>query len=161
MLLVSLSTNGVPALASTLESHLGYWLRFVSNHVSHAFSLRLESRDVTVAEWVVLRDLYDHAEVVPSELAVRLGMTRGAISKLADRLTGKALVTRTASGNDRRFQALALTPQGRQLVPLLSALADQNDAAFFGHLSPDERANVEDVMKGIVRRHGLRNVPVA
>ena len=36
--------------ASDLTSHLGYWLRHVSNHVSHAFARKLESRDVTVAE---------------------------------------------------------------------------------------------------------------
>jgi DNA-binding MarR family transcriptional regulator len=76
---------------SSLDAHLGYWLRFVSNQVSHAFSLRLARRDVTVAEWVVLRELYDAIEVVPSTLAERLGMTRGAISKLADRLAGKGL----------------------------------------------------------------------
>jgi DNA-binding MarR family transcriptional regulator len=147
-------------LVSTLESHLGYWLRFVSNHVSHAFSLRLEARDVTVAEWVVLRDLYDHREVIPSELADRLGMTRGAISKLADRLAAKSLVTRTVSQDDRRFQALALTSMGRELVPRLSALADENDAAFFGHLTSEQRAALQDVMHEIVRRNGLRSIPV-
>lgn len=148
-------------MVSTLESHLGYWLRFVSNHVSHAFSLRLEARDVTVAEWVVLRDLYDHDNVAPSELAARLGMTRGAISKLADRLCEKALVTRAISAEDRRYQALALTAVGRDLVPQLSALADENDAAFFGHLTAAEREVVENAMKEIVRRNGLRTVPVA
>ena len=44
---------------SPLESHLGYWLRYVSNHVSHAFALKVAARGVTVAEWVVLRELYD------------------------------------------------------------------------------------------------------
>ena len=48
-------------MTSDLETHLGYWLRFVSNHVSHAFSLKLQARDVTVAEWVVLRELFDPA----------------------------------------------------------------------------------------------------
>ena len=48
-----------PTELSSLESHLGYWLRYVSNHVSHAFSLKLAARGVTVAEWVVLRELYE------------------------------------------------------------------------------------------------------
>ncbi len=38
-----------------LTSHLGYWLRYVSNHASHAFARKLDGRDVTVAEWVVMR----------------------------------------------------------------------------------------------------------
>lgn len=148
-----------PEPVSPLTAHLGYWLRFVSNQVSHAFSLRLAARGVTVAEWVVLRTLFDQDETVPSALAEALGMTRGAVSKLADRLAGKGLLTQTVNADDRRYQALALTGQGRALVPDLAALADANDAAFFGHLAPEDRARIEDAMKDIVRRHGLQSVP--
>jgi DNA-binding MarR family transcriptional regulator len=145
---------------SPLDAHLGYWLRFVSNQVSHAFSLKLAARDVTVAEWVVLRELFERDEMVPSTLAEKLGMSRGAVSKLADRLAAKALLTQTVNPGDRRFQALALTGQGRALVPDLAALADANDAEFFGHLDAAERARIEGAMREIVRRHGLRTVPV-
>ncbi len=145
---------------SPLDAHLGYWLRFVSNHVSHAFAAKVAGRGVTVAEWVVLRDLHDGDGVAPSLLADRLGMTRGAISKLADRLAAKGLLTQTADPNDRRCRTLALTPEGRALVPDLSALADRNDADFFGHLEPAERARIEDMLKSIVRRMGLRSIPI-
>src|SRR5271166_3053386 len=149
-------------MVNTLEAHLGYWLRFVSNHVSHALSLKLATREVTVAEWVVLRELYDRDAMAPSELATRLGMTRGAISKLADRLVAKSLLTRTSNdAGDRRFQALALTPAGRALTPELAVLADQNDAEFFDHLEPEQRAVIEDAMKEIVQRRGLRTIPIA
>lgn len=148
-----------PKSISTLETHLGYWLRYVSNQVSHAFSRRVQERGVTVAEWVVMRELYDK-EVMPSALAERLGMTRGAISKLADRLTAKKMITRKTSKEDRRFQTLALTAEGRALVPALAALADENDDAFFGHLDSATRTTVEAAMKEIVQRQGLRTVPV-
>ncbi len=87
-------------------------------------------------------------------------MTRGAISKLADRLVEKALLTRAAGKDDRRDQELALTPAGRALVPQLAALADQNDAEFFGHQSPQERATIERLMKTIVRKSSLRAIPI-
>lgn len=148
------------ASVSPLEAHLGYWLRFVSNQVSHAFGLKLAALDVTVAEWVVLRQLYAHDGAVPSVLAERIGMTRGAISKLADRLVAKGLIARAVSDEDRRYQALALTASGRGLVPRLAALADQNDAEFFGHLHADERQRIEAAMREVVRRHGLKAVPV-
>jgi DNA-binding MarR family transcriptional regulator len=142
------------------EAHLAYWLRFVSNHVSQAFGHKLQARDVTVAEWVLLRSLYDQPSIAPSELAERLGLTRGAISKLTGRLEEKAFVVRTSSTSDRRYQVLALTPGGRALVPELAALADDHDAEFFGHLSPEHRTIVADAMKGIVQRHSLKGVPV-
>ena len=55
-----------------MQDHLGYWLRYVSNQVSHSFSLKLAARDVTVAEWVVLRELYDTDAMAPSALAARV-----------------------------------------------------------------------------------------
>jgi DNA-binding MarR family transcriptional regulator len=153
-------TMSKPVKVQPLEAHLGYWLRFVSNHVSHAFGLRLAARDVTAAEWVVMRELFEHESVVPSALAARIGLTRGAISKLTDRLVAKALVTRTADGEDRRYQTLALTAKGRTLTPALSDLADQNDEEFFGHLDRVQRDRLEGAMKEIVRRHGLRSIPI-
>lgn len=144
---------------SSLESHLGYWLRYVSNHVSHAFALKLEGVGVTVAEWVVLRELYD-SESAPSALAEQLGMTRGAISKLADRLIAKDLIVRRANASDRRFQSLALTDQGRTITPKLAALADKNDAEFFADLDIETRERIMGAMKDIVRRKGLRTAPV-
>ena len=145
---------------SPLSAHLGYWLRFVSNQVSHSFSRKLAARGVTVAEWVVLRVLLDEQAMTPSALADRMGMTRGAISKLADRLASKELISRTAARNDGRSHWLALTPKGRRLAPILAALADANDAAFFGHLSEDERSIIESAMREIVCRHGLRAQPI-
>jgi DNA-binding MarR family transcriptional regulator len=149
-----------PTRVSGLEDHLGYWLRYVSNQVSHGFSLKIAARDVTVAEWVMLRELYERDTMVPSALADRLGMTRGAISKLTDRLAAKTLVTRVPGRQDRRYQDLALTAAGRALVPQLSALADRNDAEFFGHLTAAERTAVERAMKDIVRKLGLREMPI-
>jgi DNA-binding MarR family transcriptional regulator len=146
---------------SGLEDHLGYWLRYVSNQASHAFSLKVAAREVTVAEWVTLRELYQQPAMAPSALADRLGMTRGAISKLADRLLAKALVTRVQGKTDRRYQELALTDAGRALVPELSALADRNDLEFFGHLTPADRATLKRIMQDIVRKRGLRIIPIA
>lgn len=146
--------------ASPLDAHLGFWLRFVSNHVSHAFRRKVETHGVTVAEWVVLRQLLDLGEVPPSRLAEALGMTRGAISKLIERLVAKQLVDRRELAGDRRFQAVALTPAGRDLVPALAALADRNDQEFFGHLDHAQQMALRDVLADIVRRHGLKGLPL-
>ena len=145
---------------SHLTSHLGYWLRYVSNHVSHTFARKLEAENVTVAEWAVLRELYGEETIAPSRLAARLGLTRGAISKLADRLIAKGFINREANTDDGRAHRLALTSTGKSLVPKLSVLADQNDAEFFGDLTTDERISIERILKSIVDRHGLKTIPI-
>jgi DNA-binding MarR family transcriptional regulator len=143
-----------------LTDHLGYWLRLVSNSVSTTFARRLEAEDVTVAEWVVLRVLFDVDELVPSKLAARMSMTRGAISKLSDRLMAKQLIGRSDSLDDGRAHTLRLTDKGRRLVPRLAKLADTNDQSFFGALSSEERAVLRRTLEKIVRRHGLNDTPV-
>ena len=144
---------------AALDDHVGFWLRIVSNGVSHAFATRLAALDVTVAEWVVLRTLYDRPAVTPGHVASQLGMTRGAISKLVDRLENKRLLLRAHSETDRRSQTLTLSMTGQALVPQLAALADQNDAEFFDHLQSDDRAALVRIMKVIVARRGLKIVP--
>lgn len=145
---------------SDLTSHVGFWLRYVSNHVSLAFARKVEAHGVTVAEWVFMRHLLEVEALAPSRLAERMGMTRGAISKLSERLLAKGLVKRTEDRNDGRAHTLSLTPAGRALVPKLAALADANDAEFFDHLTPKERAGLLRVLKGVVEKRGLRQVPV-
>lgn len=146
---------------SDLTAHLGYWLRYVSNHVSQAFARKVEAHGVTVAEWVLMRQLLDEQAVAPSRLAERMGMTRGAVSKLADRLIAKAMLARLADPQDGRAQTLSLTPAGRALVPRLAALADANDAEFFDHLASKDRAALLRILREVVEKRGLKSLPLA
>ena len=146
--------------ASPLAAHLGYWLRAVSNQVSHSFARKLEAEAVTVAEWAVLRQLYDAEPLAPSRLAEAMGLSRGAISKLAERLRAKGLLRREADATDGRAQILALAPAGAALVPRLAALADANDAEFFADLPAADRLALQRILRAIVDRHALRAVPV-
>jgi hypothetical protein len=57
--------------ASDLTAHLGYWLRYVSNHVSQPFARKVEARGVTVAEWVLMRQMLEEKPIAPSVLADR------------------------------------------------------------------------------------------
>jgi DNA-binding MarR family transcriptional regulator len=156
---------------SDLKSHTGFWLRFVSNHVSHAFARKLQASGVTVAEWVVLREMFALAgrtqgkalgatpNLPPSLLAETTGLTRGAISKLVDRLLHKKLLTREERSDDRRFQSIALTEAGRKLVPKLAALADENDAEFFSALTQRERQVLMETLKKLVEANRLTKIP--
>ena len=145
---------------SDLTSHLGFWLRQVSNHVSQAFARKVEAHGVTAAEWVLMRQLLEVEALAPSRLAERMGMTRGAVTKLADRLIAKSLLVRAADTQDGRAQTLALTSSGRAIVPRLAALADANDAEFFDHLASEDRAALFRILKEIVEKRGLTSVPV-
>ena len=118
----------MPPAVPELTTHIGYWLRHVSNHVSYAFARKLAAKEVTVAEWALMRVLYGKEPMSPSGLADQMGLTRGAVSKLADRLIAKGLIVRKASLDDGRAQTLDLSAKGAAFVPGLAALADRNEA---------------------------------
>ncbi len=142
-----------------LTSHLGYWLRLVSNHVSQAFARKLQLVDITVAEWAVMRVLFG-TEDNPSQLAEHMGMTKGAITKLADRLIAKSLVIKTANPEDGRSHTLRLSSRGEKLVPRLAAMAGQNEAECFSHLSEMDRVTLERILKQSVKHYGLTSIPI-
>ena len=145
---------------SALEDHLGYWLRYVSNHVSGAFAQALQERQVSVAEWVALRHIYSRETITPGDLADLIGITRGAISKVLTKLESKAWITRRIDEADSRVQWITLTPAGQQILPQLAQLADDNDAYFFGSLSQVERETLGNLLKKLTQIHQWHSVPV-
>jgi DNA-binding MarR family transcriptional regulator len=156
----SISRRAPPGrTVSALDSHVGFWLRFVSNHVSAAFRDLVEAEGVSVSEWVALRHLYDAPDAPPAGLMAALGMTKSAVSKIIARLADKGLVDTAAHATDLRAHRIRLTRAGRELVPRLARLADRNDAAFFDVLPPSSRDELIRLMRELARIHQLRLVP--
>ncbi len=105
-IIVSMETT-LRRRAPDLERHLGYWLRRVSNHVSGAFAKALQARHTSVAEWVVLCRVQERPGITPGELAEALALTRGAVSKIIDKLEAKNWIARSAKPEDSRVQLLS------------------------------------------------------
>lgn len=147
--------------ASALKSHIGYRMRVVSNAVSHSFARKLAASEVTVAEWVILREMHsDDEKTSPSRVAELTGLTRGAVSKLMERLLKKGLVTRTESAGDRRYQEIKLTANAVKLIPKLASIADENDAFFFAVLSESERKSLMNTLVKLADLHKLHTNPI-
>jgi DNA-binding MarR family transcriptional regulator len=143
-----------------LEVHLGYWLRLVSNRVSGTFARLLQERQISVAEWVALNQIERGTDVTPAELADAMDMTRGAISKVLDKLEAKHWITRTASREDNRVQLVSPTRPGRRVLPELAAIADDNDSRFFCALDADEQATLRKLLQKLADVHRINNLPV-
>ena len=146
--------------SAQLEKHLGYWLRLVSNQVSAAFARALQERGVSLAEWVVLAHLDAAPALSAVELAAAMGMTRGAISKVLDKLEAKEWIARAVSPADNRVQVLSLTRRGRRRLPELIGLADANDGHFFGALDASDQAQLRALLARLAQAHGLRTAPI-
>jgi len=147
---------------SDLKKHIGFWMRVVSNQVSHAFAKKLADSGVTVAEWVILREMYGSQHVIsPNQVATLTGLTRGAVSKLIERLLSKGLVTRKESKEDRRYQVIALTREAKGLLPKLAKIADENDAYFFSPLTLEEKRILSKLLIKLARENNFSQLPIS
>ena len=146
--------------APDLELHLGYWLRRVSNQVSGEFARALQARHTSVAEWVVLCRVRERPGITPGELAEALALTRGAVSKVIDKLEAKNWITGSTKPEDNRVQLLFLTRQGSRVLPELAKIADRNDQTFFAVLEADERATLRRLLSKLADLHHIGAVPI-
>ena len=144
---------------SGLESHLGYRLRRVSNAVSGAFSRALQEKRTSVAEWVLLRELHERGRAAPGELADLLGLTRGAVSKIIDKLETKGWVQVDAKAGDSRCRVLSLTRAGQRILPILAQVADQNDSAYFDCLNAKEKVVFRELLIKLAAHNRIHDVP--
>jgi DNA-binding MarR family transcriptional regulator len=143
-----------------IDSYLGYWLRFVSNQVTNSFQQKLSVHGVGITEWIILRVLYNIQPCSLTLLAEEIGVDKGVVSRLADRLEKVALIKRTVSSEDRRFFSIELTQQGRKLLPTLAEIASENDKMFFGDLTKKEAASFMVLLKKLVVLHNFKVKPL-
>jgi DNA-binding MarR family transcriptional regulator len=143
-----------------LHAHLGYWLRLVSNQVSGSFASALQERQLSVAEWVALNHVETHPDITAASLADAMGMTRGAVSKVLDKLQTKEWLLRTPSPQDSRAQLLALTRSGKRLLPALTGIANDNDDRFFSVLAANERDELRRLLQKLADAHQISVLPV-
>ena len=89
-----------------------------------------------------------------------MGMTRGAISKVLEKLASKKLISRSISLLDNRVQLLSLTDQARRILPQLTSIADGNDDYFFAALKSDEKVALRNLLRKLAGVHQITRIPV-
>lgn len=133
--------------------NLAALIRSAAVATHQALSRALLPHGVTAAEWALLRELHAAGAVPQGQIAERLGMTAGAISKLVDRLVAKRLLVRgRGGGGDRRVQIIGLTGTGALLVPDLARAAEASEAALFAGLSARDRAGLGAALAKLAAR---------
>ncbi|HEY9721237.1 MAG TPA: MarR family transcriptional regulator [Oscillatoriaceae cyanobacterium] len=99
-----------------------------------------ERSGLTMHQLMTLRLLRDSQSVSMSELTEALGITRGAVTGLIDRLEEAGLVRRRTSPEDRRLTFLELTPAGLSTMEATRAGWNAETQAWLERLPKEKRA---------------------
>ena len=103
--------------------------------------------DISYTQVRMLSHLDKYGAMTPGDLAINLGVTRPAISKLCIGLVKLGYVQRSAPGEDRRSYTLSLNPSGKRRVDQIKDVAAQHISAHLQALSPHDQQRLFDALQ--------------
>jgi DNA-binding MarR family transcriptional regulator len=116
-----------------------FWFGRIRKALRCAFEARAASLEITVAQFLVLRRLWEGDGILISVLTREVSSDGGTITGLLDRLEAKGLIRREQDHADRRVRRVFLTSTGQALKePLMGILSALEEEALAG-FSPQER----------------------
>lgn len=102
--------------------------------------------DVSVPQFLVLRELQDAPLSTVGQIAARLEVTSQFVTIETGKLIDKGLVEKRPNEADRRSVVLALTGTGRTLLEEVAPLRCQTNERMFGSLSTEQIVQLEAVI---------------
>lgn len=134
-------------ISNPLEFHVGYQLRRASAAILNRLASLLSDLKLTISEASVLVLVDDHPGITQSALGRALGIHRANMAPLAAILTERGLIERSQPGS--RSIGLKTTKLGREQAMRARRCMQANEDALLPALTPDQRAALIDLLKGI------------
>ena len=119
----------------------------------------LHDSPYSLTEARVLYEIAHEPAVTAGELAARLDLDRGYLSRILARFTKQKLITQAASAEDGRRRHLALTATGRRSFASLDSQSQQQAARMLSGLDAPRLQSVLSGMQSI--RAGFDPAPVS
>ncbi|MGW7205748.1 MarR family winged helix-turn-helix transcriptional regulator [Streptomyces sp. NPDC054837] len=125
----------------------------LARHASQARRDVLDSDGLRHWQYKVLLALRRHGPpytASPSELADRLGLTRGALSARLAPLEEAGLIGRTHESADRRRVLVRLTDAGYAAFEQHAAAEEEDEVALLAALTAEEQRTLADLLRKLV-----------
>ncbi|PWI14694.1 MarR family transcriptional regulator [Streptomyces sp. Act143] len=125
----------------------------LARHASQARRAALDSDGLRHWQYKVLLTLRRQGPpytASPSELADRLGLTRGALSARLAPLEEAGLIARTHESADRRRVRVRLTEAGHAAFERHAAVEEADEVALLAVLTPAEQRTLADLLRKLV-----------
>ncbi|CAI09180.1 MarR family winged helix-turn-helix transcriptional regulator [Aromatoleum aromaticum] len=132
-----------------LPSLAGYQLRLAQIAIFRDFAAALGEFDVTPGLFGVIVIIDANPGLKQSELARAAHLDRSTVVSVIDNLERRRLVERRPAENDRRSNALVLTPDGIALLKKLKRRVGEHEKRLVEHLSEEERVTLVTLLQKI------------
>jgi DNA-binding MarR family transcriptional regulator len=119
--------------------------RTLSSHLTKA----LFPYDLSIPEWKLLGQLFDHGNMKLAQLAALLSVEAPLVTALVDKLEKKQLVERTNDAKDRRAKVIVTTKKGSKLVEEIEPNVRATMRSLFKGITPEEIKTYLKVLNAI------------
>ncbi len=136
----------MPAADDGLDLLLGRTLRALRHH----WTASPEGLDLAPHQGRALRIVSEHGPLRLSTLAEHLRIAPRSATEVADALQERGFVQRMPDPDDRRAVLLSVTEAGAQAAHRHAAARRAGAEAFFGRLSPGDRASLERILRSLL-----------
>jgi DNA-binding MarR family transcriptional regulator len=146
-----------------LDDYLPYRLSVASNAVSGLIARAYQDRfGLTVPQWRLICVLAEDGPLTQVQLVARTVMDKVTVSRAAQGLARRRLVSRAEHKADGRSHVLTLSAEGRRLHGEIAPLALAYEAALIAGLAPGEVALVKRLLvrlQGVAGQLADENAP--
>ena len=132
-----------------LTGLVGFHLRQAQIAVFRDFAATMGPLDITPGLFAVLELIRCNPGLKQTELAKGVHLDRSTVVSVVDSLERRGLVARRAVANDRRSNALELTPAGVALLRTLKRRVAAHEKRLARDLDPRERATLTALLARI------------
>lgn len=140
------------------QSQRQEWIEHITSCVfqfkqrlAHAARQTDQQFGLTPVHWHVLGMLHRGIIETMGDVAVKLGVSKGAATQILDVLVAKQLVQRTPDQHDRRVVRLQLTAQSQQITDHFQQYMAETVADLFAVLSDAELAQLDQLIDKVVQ----------
>jgi len=130
---------------------VGYLIARVKSTLSNLINQRTVTElGVTGQQASVLFLVASGKCALAAELAREFGVDASAVTRLADRLEQRGLLTRVRSSDDRRAVRLALTPEGQAIAQRMPEIFRSVSDLLMGGLSAEETGFLKSLLRRVL-----------
>ncbi|MDI7774025.1 MarR family winged helix-turn-helix transcriptional regulator [Asticcacaulis sp. EMRT-3] len=133
-----------------LDDYMPYRLAVASSAVSTLIATAYESLyGLKIPEWRLIFVLHEDGPTTQQALVKRSGMDKVTISRAAQGLAKRRLITRAPHEHDGRSHHLILTAEGERLYADVAPAAAEHERIMLADFTPDEVAQFKKLLRRV------------
>lgn len=141
-----------PVNLGKLPGYLGYQVRQAQIAVFRDIGLRLKGVNITPGEFSLLTLVENNPDISQTALVKIYDLDKSTLSHAVNRLVDRGLIVRHRPAYDRRFYALKLTDDGRDVQQTTTREIEMQEDIMASVLKPGEREILLDMLVRISQK---------